>query len=125
MTTHLKNMMKNHGGFKPYQATIYVGFKERDTKVMHTIEEAEAICQQYCDDIGLCVSVTPTRYIYTNGNEPGCMVGLINYPRFPSTPEEIFGRAMVLAEKLMLALGQYRVTVIAPDRVEMLSNPNL
>lgn len=109
----------------PYQAVIYVGFKERDSGVMHTIEEAEEVCQQYCDEIGLCVSVTPTRFIYTNGNEPGCAIGFINYPRFSSTPEEIFGKAMVLAEKLMLALGQYRVTVNAPDRVEMLSNPNL
>lgn len=110
---------------QPYEVKIWVGFQEQYTDVIHIIEEAEAICQEYCDEVSLCVTVTPTRFIYKKGNEPGCIVGLINYPRFPSTPEEIFDKAVNLANLLMIELGQFRVTIQAPDKVKMLENPDL
>lgn len=44
---------------------------------------AREICRAYCDEVGYCVTVTPTSYVYTGGEESGFIVGLINYPRFP------------------------------------------
>jgi len=64
--------------------------------------------------------VTRTRYIYVDGSEPGIIVGLINYPRFPSTPEQIREKALAIGEMLRTAMGQNRVTVQFPDETVML-----
>ncbi len=107
-----------------FMATIYVGFREgRSTDpnpILHTLDEARAVAQSYCDGLGFCVSVTPLEFIYTNGNEQGCAVGVINYPRFPSPPEDLRLRALALAESLRTALGQFKVSVVFPDVTVML-----
>ena len=105
-----------------YTATIYVGLKNRDTDVVHDLGLIEGICQKYCDEVGLCVTVTPTRFIYTNGNETGAAIGLINYPRFPDEPENIKAKALDLAELLLIACQQYKVSIIFPDETIMLAN---
>ncbi len=51
-------------------------------------DKAHEICRAHCDAVGLCVTVTATSYIYTGGEEAGVIVGLINYPRFPSEPAD-------------------------------------
>ena len=103
-----------------FTAQIAVGFKNIDTQEELSIEPALAICQSYCDSVGLCVTVTPTIFVYTNGNERGCLVGLINYPRFPSTPEKILEHALDLAERLLDAYKQYKVSVICSDKTYMI-----
>lgn len=103
-----------------FTATIYVGFKEHDTAILHTLDEARAICQAYCNEFPWCVTLMPTEYIYKNGEEPGCIVGLINYPRFPATPETIRGHALALGERLRQGLGQWKVSVALPDETVML-----
>ena len=105
---------------KTFTAIIYVGFKEMDTGIVHTIGEARDICQRYVDEVGLCVTVTPTEYIYTNGNEPGCAIGLINYPRFPAEEADIAIKSRELARLLMDAFRQNKVSVVMPDRTIML-----
>lgn len=77
--------------------------------------EAETICREYCDQVGLCVTVTETNYCYTGGEEAGVIVGLINYPRFPATPAEILAKAEELAHRLIEGLGQRSATVQTPD----------
>lgn len=77
---------------------------------------AGKVCRDYCDEIGLCVTVTPTNYVYTDGNTLGVIVGLINYPRFPSEPEAIWAHAEALAARLRVELGQESYTIQAPDR---------
>lgn len=108
-----------------YTATIYVGFHNKDAQVTHTIDIAERCCQEYCDEVGLCVSITPTSFIYSYGGEPGCAVGLIHYPRFPCTdPQGVIRRhALTLAARLRDLYGQWRVSVVFPDETVMLSDP--
>jgi len=106
-----------------FTATIYVGLKERDTEILHSIDLVRNTCQKYCDEVGLCVTVTLTEYIYTDGQEAGAIIGLINYPRFPATPMKVRGDALYLAQTLMEACNQYRVTVVFPDQTIMLSDP--
>ena len=103
-----------------FTAQIAVGFKNIDTQEELSIEPAISICQSYCDSVGLCVTVTPTIFVYTNGNEHGCLVGLINYPRFPSTTEKILEHALDLAERLLYAYKQYKVSVICSDKTYMI-----
>lgn len=98
-----------------YTATIYVGEPEPGA--------AAKICRAYCDEIGLCVTVTPTLYVYRGGQEPGVAVGLINYPRFPSTPEEIRRKALRLAELLKEGMQQRGASIVFPDETVWLPYP--
>lgn len=51
------------------------------------ISEAKKEIRSYCYEVGLCVTVTPTDFIYTGGEESGFVIGLVNYPRFPDSRE--------------------------------------
>jgi len=77
---------------------------------------AALVCQRYCLDVGLCVTVEPLDFIYTGGREAGVRVGLINYPRFPASPADIFDRAFDLAKLLRTELGQHSFSIVAPDK---------
>lgn len=83
--------------------------------------EAETICLDYCNEVGLCVTVTETNYVYTGGEETGVIVGLINYGRFPSEPEAIFARAEALALRLIEGLRQQSASIQAPDKTVWIS----
>ena len=61
---------------------------------------------------GACVSISEEEYIYTMGMENGIVVNLINYPRFPKTPDELLDQALDLAEDLIEALFQGSCTVV-------------
>jgi hypothetical protein len=76
--------------------------------------EALELCRGYCDLVGLCVTVTPTTYVYTHGQEAGVIVGLVNYPRFPASRGEIEGRARDLAELMLKGLGQQSYSIQTP-----------
>lgn len=76
-------------------------------------QQAKQLCREFCLSEGLCVTITKTSYVYTGGEERGVIVGLINYPRFPATPEQISETAMRLAEALRGRLSQHSFTVIA------------
>jgi len=82
---------------------------------------AEDICGKWCDEVGACVTVTPTNYIYTRGSESGVCVGFINYPRFPADPEDIQARARQLAEKLLTGLNQQSYSIETPDETVWVS----
>jgi len=114
-----------------YTAYIYVGLKDKNNNNIASIDEVKKICQDYVDNIGLCVTVTPTEFIYTNGNEPGVIVGLINYPRFPKKGFEIIKLANELGKKLMVQLEQCRISIVYPqstiiffnnDKIDSLEN---
>jgi hypothetical protein len=87
-----------------------------------TLMEAETICLDYCDRTGFCVTVTETTYCYTGGEEAGVIVGLINYPRFPSMPDIIWQRAEELAAELRERLKQDSYTIQAPDKTVRFSH---
>lgn len=99
--------MKPHiKGCRSFPVTIFIAGEYR---------RAIKIAQQYCDDIGLCVTVEPTTYVYTGGLERGVKVGLINYPRFPSDPATILAKATELANKLREELNQESFSIQTPD----------
>lgn len=77
----------------------------------------DAICEAartFCDANGLRVAVTSTRFIYTGGEEAGAIVTLINYARFPSTPEEIDSKALQLAKLMRVEAGAWHFTIQTP-----------
>ena len=108
-----------------FTATIYVGFKHRASGDIAPRHAVIAAIQAYVNAIGLCVTVTDTQYVYSNGGEPGIAVGLINYPRFPSTPDAIKQHAMAIAHMLMDCCRQMKVTVIMPTETVMIGGAEL
>jgi ferredoxin len=105
-----------------FEAKISLGFREGYTDVIHNIDEVKEICQQYCNEVGLCVTITPTNFIYVNGQEAGCFIGLINYPRFPSTSEDILSKALELAKIFLEEFKQNKVSVICNDKTYMIES---
>jgi len=84
--------------------------------------DIEDMCRTYCDEVGMCVTATPTCFIYTGGEEQGYIVGLINYPRFPMTPEKIWDHAEKLAARLCDEASQQSYTIQSPDRTVWISH---
>lgn len=78
-------------------------------------------CREYVVR-GLCVTVTPTNFVFTGGSEVGATVGLINYPRFPSEPEAIAAHAEALAKMLMERCFQRSCTIQTPEYSAFLQN---
>jgi hypothetical protein len=103
-----------------FTAQIYVGLREQYTDAVFPIQKIEWLCQNYVNEIGWCVTVTPTTFFYKNGSEPGAIVGSIDYPRFPITKTDFKNRVMKLAGDLLVELKQLRVSIVFPDETIML-----
>ena len=85
------------------------------------IDVAKQILRGECLREGLCVTIEPTDFIYTGGEEAGYVVGLLNYPRFPGTPQQLWERAHHIAELLVGGTHQHSVLLVAPDTTQWLS----
>ena len=107
---------------KTFNVNIYVGFREGYGDQLHTYNEAEQILQEYCDDIPYCVSMTPTKFIYDGSNEEGIIIGLINYPRFPSTREDVTNKAFEIAEIFLKKFNQNRISIVCSDQTYLLES---
>lgn len=92
-----------------------------DIFIAGDVEQAKQVCREYCFEVGLCVTVEPVTYIYTGGEETGVRIGLINYPRFPSTSEAIGETAHKLADKLMRHMCQQSYSIVGPDETNWFS----
>lgn len=105
-----------------FYADIYVGFQEEYSGRVPAFarEISFKICSAYCDRVGLGLTFTDTEFIYVKGNEPGIKIGLINYPRYPSTNEEIVAHALRIAESLKRELNQHRISIVTPVKTYLL-----
>ena len=103
-----------------FTAIIYTGAKEHYDGKLHSYEEAKDILQQYCNENPLCVTLKQIEYIYKDGNEIGFEIGLINYPRFPSTLETITNKAIEIANIFREKFNQFKVSVICNDKTYMI-----
>jgi hypothetical protein len=105
---------------KTFECKIFVGLKEGYSGRVHNISDVELLLQEYCDSVRFCFTVTPTKFIYKNGNENGCIIGIINYPRFPKTEEELKDVAVYIANLLLTELNQFRISIACSDETIML-----
>jgi hypothetical protein len=118
------------GREETFRAEIYVGAYDTEEDFTRPVAEIKETCQFFVQDEGLCVNVRETWYSYGDGegeggNEPGAVVELIHYPRFPrDNPEEsITVQALNLAEVLMERMNQERISVVCSDETYTLQNP--
>lgn len=84
------------------------------------IEEAKSFLRNECKERPICVTIEPTHYIFTGGEETGYVIGLINYPRFFQDKATINVRALDMARELMEITCQRSCSVVFPDRTEYL-----
>jgi len=116
---------------KTFTAKIALGFREGYTDRVHTLEEAYKIAQEYCNKIGLCVTVTPTKFIYSqsvatpHGFDDGCFVELIAYPRFPSSKYDIVKDAIALTKIFIKEFNQNRVSIITSDQTYLIEKSDI
>jgi hypothetical protein len=116
-----KTMNKPFESAKTFEAKIMLGLREGYLNRIHPVCEALGIIQEFCDVEGLCVTITETTFIYTrtpetpHGYDPGLIIGLIHYPRFPKEEWEIKATAMLLAKILKDHFRQIRVSVVCTD----------
>ena len=101
-------------------AKIYLGLKGGYTNKIHTIDEVKNFMQDYVDKTSFCVTITPTTFIYKGGRENGAIIGLINYPRFPSNRKEIKRKAKEIASLCKKEYAQKRVSIEYQSRTIML-----
>lgn len=73
---------------------------------------AKQVIRSFCAANPCCVTVTPTTYIYSGGEESGFVVGIRNYPRFPSDSHRLQSLAAKLGAELRLALSQDSYMVV-------------
>lgn len=92
-----------------------------DIFIAGDLDQAKLLCREHCFEVGLCVTVEPVTYIYTGGEEAGVRVGLINYPRFPATLDELRDKARALANRLMQGLFQHSYSIVGPEATEWYS----
>ncbi|MEI6731792.1 MAG: hypothetical protein WCK90_03875 [archaeon] len=106
-------------------AQIYLGLREGYTDKVHSLDELKEFLHGYCDK-GLCVTVSPTTFIYKRtaedpiGREEGAVIGVINYPRFPSTRENIEKTAEEIASMCKDRYKQNRVSIVYSDSTVMI-----
>ena len=110
---------------KTYEARIYVGLRIGYSKKIHTLNIAYKICQDYCNKIGFCVTFTETQFIYKSGKEPGLIIGIINYPRFPKEEYKLNEHALTIAGLLLNKLEQNRISIVFKNKTIMIQNDNL
>lgn len=91
---------------KSIRFDIYIGGNYHD---------AQRICREFCTEIGFCVTVEKLEYIYTEGQESGVRIGIFNYPRFPKEEQELYARAVELANMLLLGLFQSSYSIEGPE----------
>ena len=80
------------------------------------IGQAKQVCREFCFAEGFCVHIEPVDYIFTGGEETGFRVGIIHYPRFPSSELELMQRAEALADFLMKRLCQHSYSIVGPTK---------
>lgn len=85
------------------------------------IEAAKQALRAECLREGLCVTIEPTTFIYTGGEEAGFVVGLVNYPRFPSCESAINERALVVMRALLEATHQHSGMLMTPGETTWIS----
>lgn len=85
------------------------------------IEIAKQALRAECLREGLCVTIEPTHFVYTGGEETGFVVGFVNYPRFPTSPDELVSRASAVMDLLLEATHQHSALLMTPNEARWLT----
>ena len=104
---------------KAIEAKIFCGLREAYTDIRHSSQEAFDVCRDYVNRVGLCVTLTETEFVYTDGWEHGVIIGLINYPRFKPSKRSIKKHTENIVSILQLEFKQIRISYIIDNKIYM------
>ena len=85
------------------------------------IDVARQILRAECLREGLCVTIEPTNFIYTGGEEVGFVVGLLNYPRFPMSAAALLRRGRGIMAALLRGTHQHSGLLVTENKTEWVS----
>jgi len=105
-----------------FTARIYLGLKEGYNGRVRGFDEVRKCLEEYVKVNPFCFTLEHTIFIHTDGTEPGAVIGIINYPRFPRTRPELKKIALKVAEDLRVLFVQNRVSVVFTDETVMLGD---
>ncbi len=95
-----------------YVITLYIG---------GDVQDARRLMREFCYGTPLCVTITPTTFVYMGGAEEGVAIGFVNYPRFPTSPGALLEVAERVAERLIDEMHQHSALLVAPDATKWFS----
>lgn len=84
--------------------------------VAGSLPKLEAVATKFVK-LGLCVRVTPSDFIFTEGRESGATITLINYPRFSRSSEYIRQLAIALGHRILEETDQLSLTVLSTGAI--------
>jgi hypothetical protein len=112
-----------------YEAKIWLGLQKGYSNSYFEAQEITEVIKKWCTEEGQCVTVSPTHFVYVDGEEPGLVIGFINYARYPKSKAEISNRAHELGRLLMKKFKQFRVSITFyptfPNSSIMLENEDI
>lgn len=108
-----------------FYVKIYCGRKEGYDGKVHSMEYVKSICKDFCNNFQIGLTLTETTFCYVDGDEPGFVVGIVNYPRFPSNPSDLRKKAFSLGYLLIDKLKQQRLSIETPEKTIMLESEDL
>jgi len=111
--------MKIH---ESYNLQIWVGLRAHYTETLFDIQDVRNVVDAYIKKNKTCVTITPTEFRYVDGWEPGVIIGLIQYPRFPKKEVVLLEDAKNIALLLKECLHQERITITSPTWTYMLED---
>lgn len=88
------------------------------------IDVAKQIIRKRAKEVGMCITIEPTTYMYTGGEEDGYVVGFINYARFPKSNKDIWSEAQDIANLLKDGTYQDSYTIMDPAKSIWVSDRN-
>lgn len=77
---------------------------------------SEMVLRDICFPSGLCVTIEKVKYIFGGGAEDGVRVGLIQYPKFPESIENLMGKAELIGKKLCEANYQFSFSIVSNSK---------
>jgi hypothetical protein len=86
-----------------------------DLFIAGDINTARQTCRRFCLT-GFCVTITPTEFIYTYGAEQGVRIGIINYPKFSLSWDELWLKAEALSSVLLDDLCQGALCMVGDEK---------
>lgn len=93
-----------------------------DVFVAGSYQHAIEAVREFCLSTPLCVSVTPSDFVYVAGMESGVVCRVLNYPRFThSSHDALEAKAMALCEHLIVRLHQRSGMVVGTKHSHWLS----
>lgn len=85
------------------------------------IEIAKQVIRKYCMNVGLCVTIEPTTFVYTGGEEQGFVIGLLQFPKFPKNENTIDSIAVEMAKALIEETYQWSALIVTPTETRWIN----